>query len=141
MEYSGDSPTSQRSLASTPSSSRPASRRGSRCEDTKNRLFGPAESSPRKVKNLFASKVFDQVDSATPKVTKIAATKAAATFTRKYCKLMYRLFTTKSTHLSLFLVLCEVVLNLDSHRDKLKQMKINSLTKYHLIFYLFSYSS
>jgi len=80
LSSSGDSPISQRSLASTPTHSRPASRRGSRCEhDTKNRLFGPAENSPRRVKNLFQSKIFDSVDS--PCVTKIAATKAVSTYT------------------------------------------------------------
>lgn len=80
LSSSGDSPISVRSLASTPTHSRPASRRGSRCEDTKNRLFGQPENSPRRVKNLFASKVFDSVDSACV-TTKIAATKAVATFT------------------------------------------------------------
>ena len=44
------------------------------------KLFGPAESSPRRVKNLFQSKVFDTVDH--PCVTKIAATKAMSTYTR-----------------------------------------------------------
>jgi len=81
LSSSGDSPISQRSLASTPTHSRPASRRGSRCEDTKTKLFGPAENSPRRVKNLFQSKIFthDTVDSAC--VTKIAATKAISTYT------------------------------------------------------------
>lgn len=65
----------------SPVGSRPTSRRGSRTEDTKTRLFGPPEDTPRKVKNLFKSSIF-VVDSSlvTPKVITPKATK----YTRKF---------------------------------------------------------